>query len=101
MRRRLRGSVASQALTVSALCWPADLRTTRAALRGLTPPTPRRRRPASSGASPTNGSRNQAGHALLYAVIGGVIGHQIGGGTGRDLATAGGAVNGAVIGPRS
>jgi len=46
-------------------------------------------------------SGNQAGRALLGAVIGGVIGHQIGGGSGRDLATAGGAVTGAVIGSRS
>ena len=32
------------------------------------------------------------------AVLGGVLGHQIGGGGGRDLATAGGVVAGAVIG---
>ncbi len=49
----------------------------------------------------TSGNGNQAGRALLGAVIGGVIGHQIGGGTGRDLATAGGALTGAVIGARS
>ena len=49
----------------------------------------------------SGGSSNQAGRALLGAVIGGVIGHQIGGGTGRDIATAGGAVTGAVIGARS
>ncbi len=49
----------------------------------------------------TSGSANQTGRALLGAVIGGVLGHQIGGGTGRDLATAGGAVTGAVLGARS
>lgn len=41
------------------------------------------------------------GRGVLGALIGGVIGHQIGGGTGRDLATAGGAVAGAVIGANS
>ena len=39
--------------------------------------------------------------ALLGAVIGGILGHQIGGGTGRDVATVGGAVVGGVIGGRS
>lgn len=38
------------------------------------------------------------GSAIVGAVIGGVLGHQVGGGSGRDLATAGGAVAGAVIG---
>jgi uncharacterized protein YcfJ len=42
-----------------------------------------------------------AGRALLGAVLGGVIGHQIGGGSGKDLATVGGAVAGGVIGARS
>ncbi len=37
---------------------------------------------------------------LLGAVIGGILGHQVGGGTGRDIATAGGAVAGAVVGSR-
>lgn len=32
------------------------------------------------------------------AVVGGVLGHQIGGGTGKDIATAAGAVGGAVAG---
>jgi uncharacterized protein YcfJ len=32
------------------------------------------------------------------AVIGGVLGHQVGGGRGRDIATVGGATAGAVIG---
>ena len=41
------------------------------------------------------------GRGLLGAVIGGVLGHQVGGGTGRDLATVGGAVAGAVIGSNS
>jgi uncharacterized protein YcfJ len=41
------------------------------------------------------------GRGLLGAVIGGVIGHQIGGGSGRDLATVGGAVAGGVIGART
>ena len=36
--------------------------------------------------------------AIAGAVIGGVLGHQIGSGRGRDVATAGGAVAGAAIG---
>ena len=36
--------------------------------------------------------------ALLGAVIGGVLGHQVGGGRGKDLATVGGAVAGGAIG---
>lgn len=36
--------------------------------------------------------------ALAGAVLGGVLGHQVGGGRGKDLATAGGAVAGAAIG---
>lgn len=36
--------------------------------------------------------------AMVGALLGGVLGHQVGGGTGRDVATAGGAVAGAVVG---
>ncbi|MGH8851460.1 MAG: beta/gamma crystallin-related protein [Casimicrobiaceae bacterium] len=36
--------------------------------------------------------------AIAGAVIGGILGHQVGGGRGRDVATAGGAVAGAAIG---
>lgn len=39
--------------------------------------------------------------ALAGALIGGILGHQIGGGSGRDIATVGGAVAGGVIGGRS
>jgi uncharacterized protein YcfJ len=39
-----------------------------------------------------------AGGAIAGALIGGVLGHQVGGGSGQDLATAGGAVAGAMIG---
>jgi uncharacterized protein YcfJ len=35
---------------------------------------------------------------VVGALIGGVLGHQVGGGRGKDVATAGGAVAGAVIG---
>jgi uncharacterized protein YcfJ len=49
----------------------------------------------------SSGNEQNAGRALLGAVLGGVIGHQIGGGTGKDLATVGGAVAGGVIGARS
>ena len=38
------------------------------------------------------------GGAIAGALIGGVLGHQVGGGRGKDLATVGGAVAGGVIG---
>ncbi len=38
------------------------------------------------------------GGALLGAVIGGILGHQVGGGSGKDVATAVGVVGGAAIG---
>jgi uncharacterized protein YcfJ len=41
--------------------------------------------------------RNVPG-AIAGALIGGVLGHQVGGGTGKDIATVGGAVAGGVIG---
>lgn len=43
-------------------------------------------------------SRPNAGGIIAGALIGGILGHQVGGGTGRDIATAGGAVAGAAIG---
>ncbi len=36
--------------------------------------------------------------AIAGAIIGGILGHQVGGGRGKDLATAGGVVAGAVVG---
>lgn len=36
--------------------------------------------------------------AIAGAVIGGILGHQVGGGRGKDIATAGGAVAGAALG---
>lgn len=41
---------------------------------------------------------HRLGAGLAGAVIGGILGHQLGGGTGRDLATVGGAVAGAAVG---
>ena len=38
------------------------------------------------------------GGAVIGALIGGVLGHQVGGGRGKDAATAGGAIAGALIG---
>ena len=35
---------------------------------------------------------------IAGALIGGILGHQVGGGTGKDIATAGGAVAGVIIG---
>jgi uncharacterized protein YcfJ len=46
---------------------------------------------------PSNGDRNVGG-AIAGALIGGILGHQVGGGSGKDLATVGGAVAGGVIG---
>ena len=46
-------------------------------------------------------NNRNVGGALAGALIGGVLGHQIGGGTGRDVATAGGALAGAAIGSNS
>ncbi|WP_308495417.1 beta/gamma crystallin-related protein [Duganella flavida] len=43
-------------------------------------------------------SRPSAGGVIAGALIGGILGHQVGGGTGRDVATAGGAIAGAAIG---
>lgn len=43
-------------------------------------------------------SQVNAPGAVLGALIGGVLGHQVGGGSGKDIATAGGAIAGAVLG---
>src|SRR3954452_4161851 len=40
----------------------------------------------------------QVGGAIAGALIGGILGHQVGAGRGRDVATAAGAVGGAVAG---
>lgn len=45
-----------------------------------------------------NKNRSNAPGAIVGALIGGVLGHQVGGGSGQDLATAGGAVAGALMG---
>jgi uncharacterized protein YcfJ len=42
--------------------------------------------------------RSNTPGAIFGALIGGVLGHQVGGGSGKDLATAGGAVAGALMG---
>ncbi|MEP7067995.1 MAG: glycine zipper 2TM domain-containing protein [Usitatibacter sp.] len=44
-----------------------------------------------------NGAPIGAG-AIIGAIAGGVLGHQVGGGRGRDVATAGGAIVGGLIG---
>ena len=46
----------------------------------------------------SNKGAPNVGGALAGALIGGVLGHQVGGGTGRDIATVGGAVVGGAIG---
>ncbi|WP_342133267.1 beta/gamma crystallin-related protein [Hydrogenophaga sp. OTU3427] len=49
---------------------------------------------------PQRDGNNNVPAALAGAVIGGILGHQIGGGTGRDIATVGGVVAGAAVGSR-
>lgn len=49
---------------------------------------------------PGRGEPNVGG-AIVGALIGGVLGHQIGGGRGQDVATAGGAVAGAAVGSQT
>ena len=51
------------------------------------------REPVAQGRASPN-----VGGALVGAVIGGILGHQVGGGFGKDIATAGGALAGGVIG---
>jgi uncharacterized protein YcfJ len=46
----------------------------------------------------SEGSGSNVPVAIADAVIGGVLGHQVGGGQGKDLATADGAVAGALVG---
>lgn len=46
---------------------------------------------------PSRGKANVGG-AIAGALIGGILGHQVGGGTGKDIATVGGAVAGGAIG---
>ena len=46
-------------------------------------------------------NRPNVGGALAGALIGGVLGHQIGSGNGRDVATVGGAVVGGAIGSKA
>ena len=48
-------------------------------------------------AQPDRGGPNIGG-AVVGALLGGVLGHQVGGGRGKDIATAGGAVAGAAVG---
>ncbi len=45
-----------------------------------------------------NSGGSNAPAVVAGALLGGIIGHQFGGGTGKDLATAGGAVAGATLG---
>ncbi len=42
--------------------------------------------------------QNDTGAAIVGGIIGGVLGHQIGGGRGKDIATAGGAILGTFVG---
>lgn len=43
-------------------------------------------------------ARANPGGVIAGALIGGILGHQVGGGSGRDIATAGGAIAGAAVG---
>ncbi len=44
------------------------------------------------------GGRTSGGGAVAGAIVGGVLGHQIGSGRGQDAATVGGALGGALVG---
>jgi uncharacterized protein YcfJ len=44
------------------------------------------------------GNERNVGGAIAGALIGGILGHQVGGGSGKDIATVGGAVAGGVVG---
>jgi outer membrane lipoprotein SlyB len=44
------------------------------------------------------GGRTSGGGAVAGAIVGGVLGHQVGSGRGNDVATAAGAIGGAVAG---
>jgi uncharacterized protein YcfJ len=48
-------------------------------------------------AAPQQGGANVGG-AILGGLVGGILGHQVGGGSGKDVATAAGAIGGAVVG---
>ena len=50
---------------------------------------------------PQGQSQLNAPGAVLCALLGGVLGHQVGGGSGKDIATAAGAIGGAVLGSRA
>ncbi len=43
-------------------------------------------------------ARSNVGGAVVGALIGGILGHQVGGGSGKDLATVGGVIAGGAIG---
>ena len=43
-------------------------------------------------------SNNNAGAVIAGTILGGILGHQVGGGRGQDLATVGGAIAGATLG---
>lgn len=45
-----------------------------------------------------SGDKNRIAGTAIGAAAGGLLGHQIGGGTGKTLATVGGAVAGGVVG---
>lgn len=47
---------------------------------------------------PQERGKANVGGAIAGAVIGGILGHQVGGGHGKDIATVGGAVAGAAVG---
>ncbi len=62
--------------------------------------TPEKRCWVEPGQVPQDQSSANIPAAVVGALLGGVLGHQVGGGTGKDLATAGGVIAGAVLGSR-
>jgi len=73
--------------------YQAPITTTRAILA-----TPGQRCWVERGQVPQTQSGANVPAAIAGALIGGILGHQVGGGTGKDLATAGGAIAGAALG---
>ena len=49
-------------------------------------------------AAPLDVTQHVAAHDVIFLVSGGLLGNQVGGGTGRQIATVAGAVGGAVVG---
>lgn len=75
--------------------YQADVTSVRAVLG-----TPERRCWVEREALPDQQGRSNVPATIAGALIGGILGHQVGGGSGRDIATVGGVVAGGLVGNR-